>query len=155
LSRNRCPHADLALRIEKTGGNLRGEITPRRLAKRCRLRQRPERHCFEKPRTIGFQHDGVQCDVACIKARICANRRFAGAIENPQKSALRRKRHARRRIENRREECPSGAIARPRGDGNRTLPRRSLASPVAGIWQYLGRKRRYIFTPELRTQKAL
>ena len=48
---------------------------------------------------------------APLDPRMCADRRFAGAIENRQKGALRRKRDTRRRIENRRQESPSGVIA--------------------------------------------
>ena len=71
-----------ALTIEKTGGDLRGEIAARRFPERCRLGQRTRDLGFEKPRTIGFQHDGVKSDGACVEARIRADRRFAGAIEN-------------------------------------------------------------------------
>jgi hypothetical protein len=110
---------------EKTGGNLCREFSARLFSEQCRLGQRPRHLGFEKPRTIGFQHDGVKSDVARLDARICADRRLAGAIENPQKGALRRKRNARRRIENRREEGLNGTVACPGGDGNRALTRRA------------------------------
>jgi hypothetical protein len=115
----------MTLRIEKVCGNSRSEIVARHLSKLRRIAEWPRRRRLEKPRAIGFQHDGVKHNLACGEARVCADRRFAGAIENPQKGALCRKRNARRRIENRRQESPSGVIAAAHGDGNRALARRA------------------------------
>ena len=90
------PRVDTTLSTEKACGNSRSEIMARHLSKPCRFAYRPRDFRLEKPRPIGFQHDGVKRDGARVEAR--------GAVENPQKGTLRRKGYPRRRIENRRQE---------------------------------------------------
>ena len=68
--RNLRSRKSITLRFKKISWDLGREFLPRGFSERCRLRKRPGRRLLEKPRTIGFQHDGVKREPSFPDGRI-------------------------------------------------------------------------------------